>query len=746
MLNRISIVSCFLFLFFVNVVKAQKSLTLWYDKPAVNWMTSALPIGNGELGAMFFGSVAKEQLQFNEKTLWTGSTTIRGAYQNFGYVYIDFTGHENYTQYRRELSLNNAMGNVAYKINDVVYNRTYFASRPDGVIVMRIKAPGKKGKISFSLSLKDAHSGIKESAKNKLTISGKLDLLNYEGQVKVLNEGGSLSSSEGKITVANADAVTILIAAATNYKIENANYIGETKEELNQRLNKVLSSASAKTYEELKARHLEDYQRLFNRVKFDLKIPEPKVTTDVLLKSQRQNNYLDALYFQYGRYLMISSSRGIQLPNNLQGIWNNSNTPPWESDIHTNINIQMNYWPAESTNLSECHLPFINYVKTEALRDNGSFVQLAKSENNRGWTVNTQSNIFGHTDWNINRPANAWYATHLWQHYAYTKDLTYLKNTAFPVLKSTCEYWFDRLVNNANGKLVAPKEWSPEHGPWEDGVAYAQQLVWELFDQTLKASEVLNADAKFVAELKDKFARLDNGLEVGKWGQIKEWKIDGQNLDKQGYDHRHLSHLIALYPGSQISYLKDAKFAEAARVTLESRGDEGMGWSRAWKIACWARLFDGDRAHKLLRQALNLTYKTQLSMNVADGGVYENLLDAHPPFQIDGNFGATASIAEMLLQSHLNEIHLLPSLPKAWATGSINGLKAQGNFEINMQWNKGLLQKAFLTSLSGSNCKIRTQIPITIKNQQYKSEKDGKYFVYSFDTVKGKQYKIVSSL
>lgn len=689
----------------VNVVQPQ--LKLWYDKPAKEWMTSALPIGNGELGGMFFGGVEKEQLQFNEKTLWTGSSSLRGAYQSFGDLFLEFCDDPvEYTDYRRELDLDEAIGTVSYKIEGIEYIREYFASNPDSVIVVRLTTSKPEAKLSFTVSLYDSHQGRTEISGNNIAIRGKLDLLSYEAQVQVLNEGGVLIPDEDKIKIEGADAVTIHLTGATNYQIKSDTYIGESENELHKRISKRLSLASAKSYEFLKKSHLEDYQSLFNRVKLDLGASQADIPTDSLLHFHRESLYLDILYFQYGRYLMLSSSRGMDLPNNLQGIWNNNNTPPWQCDIHTNINIQMNYWPAEITNLSECHLPFINYISTEAMRENGSFQKVAAKEGNRGWAIKTQANIFGYTDWNINRPANAWYCMHLWQHFTYTNDTLYLRKIAFPVMQSACEYWFDRLVEDVDGKLVAPDEWSPEQGPWQNGVSYAQQLVWELFDHSLTAARILKTDTSFISELEDKFNRLDKGLEIGDWGQIKEWKNDEANLDIQGNEHRHLSQLMALYPGNQISYHLDKSYADAAKRTLESRGDNGTGWSRAWKIACWARLFDGDHAYKLLKSALNPANITVISMDNKDGGVYENLLDAHPPFQIDGNFGATAGITEMLIQSNLGFIQLLPALPSVWTAGSFKGLKTTGNFTVDLIWDDRQPVKCTIYSGSDNICKI----------------------------------------
>lgn len=732
----------------LGAVSPQRRMSLHYDRPAAVWMTEALPIGNGELGAMFMGGVLRERVQFNEKTLWTGSPSIRGAYQSFGDLMIYMKHPIEYRDYKRSLDLDQALGLVEYTTLDgTQYTREYLASRPDGVIAIRIKG-NHPGATSLAIALNDTRQKVQNQKKlsgNGIAFSGQLETLAYNADVRVVNRGGSLRAEHGRIAVSGADEVVIYLVAGTNYDIQAPEYTEGTLSDIKAGQKELLDKAVAKGYDAIRQTHIADYKKLYDRVKLNLEsdAQHEAIHTDELVRSRRGSAYLDELYFQYGRYLMIASSRGMNLPNNLQGIWNESNTPPWESDIHTNINIQMNYWPAETTNLSECHLPFLNYIALESARPNGGMRQTAEREGLRGWSLHTQATIFSHTDWNINRPTNAWYAMHLWQHYLYTQDKNYLVKTALPAMKSATEYWFDRLKLDEAGKYIAPNEWSPEHGPWEDGLAYAQQLVAELFDAMQDASKVVKMDAKFVRELNDKASKLDRGLHIGSWGQIREWK---QTEDVKGNEHRHLSHLIALYPGNQISYSKDKAMADAAKVSLRSRGDTGTGWSRAWKISCWARLGDGDHAHRLLKSALNHTDYTDLSMDSFDGGVYSNLFDAHPPFQIDGNFGATAGIAEMLVQSHEGFINPLPALPKAWAKGSVSGLKAVGNFEVELSWSDAQLERMELKSLSG--LPVRLKLPVSSivsisdahgRAVRYKVE-EGE--LVSFATKAGETYRI----
>lgn len=687
-------------------------MRLWYETPAENWMTQGLPIGNGELGAMFFGGITSERIQLNEKTLWSGSSAERGAFQNFGDIYIDIVSHgNNVSDYRRELSLSDAAGSVSYSCNGVSYRREYFSSFPDKVIVMRFTALENKGGISFSVRVTDAHSGGKMTVGgNTISINGKLQTVAYEARLVVLNEGGTISADGDSLVVATADGVTILLAAATNYDLTSIGCTRMMETQLSEHLQAITDSASVKGYLRLRHAHLADYRPLFSRVALDLKESESSVPTDTLIQNFGQtSNYLDVLYFQYGRYLMISSSRGMNVPNNLQGIWNDNNDPPWGCDIHNDINIEMNQWPATVTNLPECHLPFLNYVAHESQRPDGVWVNKAKALGHRGWAMSFENTIFGHTQWGNNYPANAWYCMHFWQHYAYTLDEDFLRDTAWPVMKSACEFWLDRLILSpgGDGKWEAPNEWSPEHGPTQNGVSYSQQLIWDLFDKTLKAANILGINDTFVADLQMKFCDLDPGLYIGSRGHLKEWKTN--YWEDPDNDHRHISHLIGLYPGDQITKHKDLGYAVAAKVSLEYRGDGGTGWARAWKINCWARLLDGNRAYKLLKGALSHTSVTVLGSDLDndEGGVYDNLLSAHPPFQIDGNLGATAGIAEMLIQSHKGYIELLPALPDAWSCGSFTGLRTQGNFAVDLAWEDSRPVRCTVYSGSGGHCAVR---------------------------------------
>lgn len=717
--------------------------TLWYTEPAKVWMTSALPLGNGQLGACFMGGVKCDEVQFNEKTLWRGHVgsvtdhSAYGSYLDFGHLYITDTDPRltEVSDYRRWLDIDDACAGVAYSAQDISYHREYFVSYPDNVLAVRYRAT-KGGMLNKRITLLNVngeaprytrtsrHSGTAFFA-GEVKRTGTEKDERYCCALRVVAKGGRVGVSDGgSLEVRGADELVVYLSAATNFSPDNDDYVDGDHQTIADRVWKWVESAAAKGYERVREDHLADYHRLYNRCQLSITTQENEVPTPVLInrfrQNPRQNLLLEQLYFSYARYLMIASSRGVDLPSNLQGIWNDSNTPAWNSDIHSNINVQMNYWLAETTNLSELHLPFLNYIHREAcLRSQWQRNAREIGGVGRGWTLTTENNIYGSgSNWMQNYTiANAWYCLHLWQHYQYTLDTDYLWHTALPAMKSCCEYWMDRLVLAADGTYECPDEYSPEHGPKaENATAHAQQLVWSLFHNTLKGYEEYErrtgsrrsaSTATFLGELREKFLRLDTGLAtetVHGEQLLREWKYTSQQDVKTYNSHRHLSHLIALYPGSQLSSDTNPGLFQAAVNSLNRRGYEGTGWSMGWKINCHARAGDGERCGQLLEKALQLQTNTGFS---EDGGIYENLWDAHTPFQIDGNFGAAAGMAEMLLQSHTGKLHLLPALPSAWTTGTVKGLRGVGNFTVDISWSANRLESATILSVSGEHAVIR---------------------------------------
>lgn len=705
-----------------NVSNAKESsLALWYNKPAKLWATEALPIGNGRLGAMIFGGIQKEHIQFNEESLWIGDEEDTGAYQAFGDVFIEFD-HAEGTGFRRELDLERGLHSVSYESGGVKFRREAIASHPAGVMVFRFTAD-KPGSLTGNVALTDMHNAKIAAQADTLTSTGSLKGctykgrgfqigLDYEAQVKVLHVGGSLEIADGKIAFKNVDSLTVLLDAATDFVQDRSK--GWREGSPHEKVTARIETAAERSWSDLLAEHLKDYQNLFERVKLDLGPSSAEtLPTDERLalrsKTGAPDPGLEMLLFQYGRYLLISSSRAGGLPANLQGKWNMSNEPPWRCDYHTDINIQMNYWLADVANLSECFEPFADWI--HSIREVRS-AATRKAFKKRGWLMRGESGLFGGSTWNWIPGTSAWMLQNSFDHYRFTGDKDYLRQRAYPAMKEVCKFWIDSLEAQPDGTLVTPTGFSPEQGPKEPGISFDQQLVWDLFTSTIEASQALDVDAGFRAELSEKLARL-LPPKIGKWGQLQEWMVD---RDDPKNTHRHLSHLVALFPGRQISPVKTPELAEAARVSLNARGDVSTGWSTANKINMWARLHDGNRAHKLIGVLLNLVEGT--GTNYHKGGTYPNLLNAHPPFQIDGNFGYTAGVCEMLLQSHLDEIHLLPALPEPWSNGSVKGLRARGGFTVDIDWKDGKVTSHRITSIQPEEVKVRVNGAVRVQTSE----------------------------